>query len=619
MSNLSNFGSQVCTKYIFAVSVHCKKQINHKKMANITPTTPSFIFGYWRPWKEDSKYFDSYLDYSKDVSLARYQADCVGQYISQASSEQVEAIGELGQKLGIEIKNASERQVQAIDELGNKFEKGINVLSHQMSNINEELSFVNKNISIQIEQQKITNLLLENVCELLRVPDSEKERQHCIELGLKFFVNAQNDEDLFSDSLEELLRAEQMMRQDYFVLHRIGLIYLYAKSHINPSKALDYFTRAAKYASVETDPKAARLANVLAQYGNHVNTEISNNTNAIQSLAADSYEKAAFANYILGDFESAVKFQSKAVKFNGCSENYFMLAKYQARTKQIDLCVQNISLSIDLVPEIVTAIFKELDLVNEPEVLNVIEKYIEINKIKNDVINNKIIQLKNELTASNSYSAKKAIAELENALSTNYNNRVKIFNISKVVDINNWTTTNLDVNTFRNGDIIPEVYSADDWIKAGIEKRPAWCYYNNDPEYGKNNGRLYNWYAVTDPRCLAPKGWHIPSINEWNKLIDFLGGSEEAAKKMKSTNGWGIGYEGENSSGFAAIPCGSRSGRLDNGKFSFLEKCAVWWTIDERHDDKFGARGGWIGFIHNGCSQGDNDVGDGMPVRLVRD
>src|SRR5690606_16415008 len=98
-------------------------------------------------------------------------------------------------------------------------------------------------------------------------------------------------------------------------------------------------------------------------------------------------------------------------------------------------------------------------------VLNVIEKYIEINKIKNDVINNKIIQLKNELTASNSYSAKKAIAELENALSTNYNNRVKIFNISKVVDINNWTTTNLDVNTFRNGDIIPEVYSADDWIK----------------------------------------------------------------------------------------------------------------------------------------------------------
>ena len=47
-------------------------------MSNITPTKPSFVFGYWRPWKENSNLFDSYLDYTKDVSLVKYGADTVG-------------------------------------------------------------------------------------------------------------------------------------------------------------------------------------------------------------------------------------------------------------------------------------------------------------------------------------------------------------------------------------------------------------------------------------------------------------------------------------------------------------------------------------------------------------
>jgi hypothetical protein len=105
-------------------------------------------------------------------------------------------------------------------------------------------------MDVQIEQQKLSNLLLENIAELLRVPDSEKERQHSIELGIKFFVNASKDADLFADALEELLKAESLMKQDYFVLHRIGCIYLYVEKYINPEKALEYFLRAAKYASV---------------------------------------------------------------------------------------------------------------------------------------------------------------------------------------------------------------------------------------------------------------------------------------------------------------------------------------------------------------------------------
>ena len=69
-------------------------------LANIKPTTPSFTFGYWRPWKENSNVIDSYLDYSKDVSLTKYGADTVGKYINQASKQQVQAINQLGQAIG---------------------------------------------------------------------------------------------------------------------------------------------------------------------------------------------------------------------------------------------------------------------------------------------------------------------------------------------------------------------------------------------------------------------------------------------------------------------------------------------------------------------------------------
>ena len=95
-------------------------------------------------------------------------------------------------------------------------------------------------------------------------------------------------------------------------------------------------------------------------------------------------------------------------------------------------------------------------------------------------------------------------------------------------------TKNLDVATFRNGDPIPEAKSNEEWQKAGENKQPAWCYYDNDPKNGAIYGKLYNWYAVNDPRGLAPSGYHIPSDAEWTKLTDFLGGKTVAGDKMKS-------------------------------------------------------------------------------------
>ena len=114
-----------------------------------------------------------------------------------------------------------------------------------------------------------------------------------------------------------------------------------------------------------------------------------------------------------------------------------------------------------------------------------------------------------------------------------------------------WMAENLNASIFRNGDPIPQAKTDEEWNRAGKNKQPAWCYYNNDPANGAKYGKLYNWYAVNDLRGLAPVGYHIPSDAEWTRLTDYLGGAEKAGPKMKSKQGWPEHGYGTNSSGRA--------------------------------------------------------------------
>ena len=100
------------------------------------------------------------------------------------------------------------------------------------------------------------------------------------------------------------------------------------------------------------------------------------------------------------------------------------------------------------------------------------------------------------------------------------------------IGIQTWTTKNLDVATYRNGDPIPQVQDATAWA---ILTTGAWCYYQNNTENGTNYGKLYNWYAVNDSRGLAPNGFHIPTDAEWTTLSTLLGGEAVAGGKMKTT------------------------------------------------------------------------------------
>jgi uncharacterized protein (TIGR02145 family) len=145
-----------------------------------------------------------------------------------------------------------------------------------------------------------------------------------------------------------------------------------------------------------------------------------------------------------------------------------------------------------------------------------------------------------------------------------------------------WMVKNLDVSTYRYGTPIPQVTDPTEW--AGLTTG-AWCYYNNDPANGDIYGKYYNWYAVNDPRGLAPVGWHVPSDAEWTSLSNCLGGYEIAGGKIKSTGtleaGTGLWLSpntgATNSNGFTGLPFGIRTGGGADD-FSGFNRAAYWWS-----------------------------------------
>jgi uncharacterized protein (TIGR02145 family) len=176
-----------------------------------------------------------------------------------------------------------------------------------------------------------------------------------------------------------------------------------------------------------------------------------------------------------------------------------------------------------------------------------------------------------------------------------------------------WAVANLNVNTFRNGDTIPEAKTNKEWVAAGESRKPAWCYYNNDPAIGLLYGKLYNWYAVNDPRGLAPAGWTLPSDADWAKLINYLGGPGPAGGKMKSTSRWNEGSNGTNLSGFTGFPAGNR---IENGIFQNIGSIGIWWSSVENNPPS--AIDHYLS-ISNSCNRSTSPKQRGESVRCIRE
>ena len=157
-----------------------------------------------------------------------------------------------------------------------------------------------------------------------------------------------------------------------------------------------------------------------------------------------------------------------------------------------------------------------------------------------------------------------------------------------------WADRNLDVSHFRNEDPIPEARRNEEWIESGQNKQPAWCYYDNDPENGEKYGKLYNWYAVSDPRGLAPVWWHIPSDEEW-KILERATDTKykindnewdisneyrgfDAGSRLKSKKEWKSSDNGTDYYDFKAVPGGCRS---TYGGFGHIGYNGFWWCATD--------------------------------------
>jgi len=176
-----------------------------------------------------------------------------------------------------------------------------------------------------------------------------------------------------------------------------------------------------------------------------------------------------------------------------------------------------------------------------------------------------------------------------------------------------WSARNLDVTKYANGDIIPEITDETEWAAA---TGGAWCYYNNDSSQGQIYGKLYNGYAVNDPRGLAPSGWHIATDLEWGILSTYLGGNLVAGGKMKEggTAHWNSPNAGAtNTSGFTALPGGNRN---VFAQFLGINQSGNWWS-----STPYNTESNWnYKIFYNGptLNRYQGAPIDGFSVRLVK-
>jgi uncharacterized protein (TIGR02145 family) len=312
----------------------------------------------------------------------------------------------------------------------------------------------------------------------------------------------------------------------------------------------------------------------------------------------------------------------------------YFVSHAQSKKEQIVILQNNIdSLTNVLRSERITNGSKLIDLNSK---ISVLEEQISIlNSNVNNLteqlssIQSESLQKQNEITEllstiqSKSDSLKMLNTELAqfkpaSKVTTTDNSAYKVsetVNLKTVkIGSQTWTNENLNVSTFRNGDVIPEAKTDEEWRAAFINKQPAWCYYENDVKNGNKYGKLYNWHAVNDPRGLAPDGFHIPTDEEWNLLFDYLGGFRVAGGKMKTSSGWesfteeltctnceiaseeykkicsvckGTGKKGTksysgngtNSSGFLGLPGGYRICNQYRVLFDNIGFKGTWWGI----------------------------------------
>ncbi len=188
--------------------------------------------------------------------------------------------------------------------------------------------------------------------------------------------------------------------------------------------------------------------------------------------------------------------------------------------------------------------------------------------------------------------------------------------LTKMINGEEWMTENLRTTRYNDGTPIPQVTINSLWSGADYG---AWCWYNNNQQYEKPYGKLYNYYAVESSKNICPTGWRPASYLEILSIFSDYGGNSEAGKYLKEAGyaHWEYDFLGSlanNSTGFTALPGGLR--KLD-GNFVHLTTRAWYWTGREIDND-YSASFGFQSYSDRAYPSQTSNKNDGYSVRCVK-
>jgi len=187
-----------------------------------------------------------------------------------------------------------------------------------------------------------------------------------------------------------------------------------------------------------------------------------------------------------------------------------------------------------------------------------------------------------------------------------------------------------NITDSRDGQTYPTVkIGSQCWLKKNMNYQTgnSWCYDNNSDNC-ETYGRLYDWQTAL---LVCPTGWHLPSDYEWCILTQYIDptvncnvsenfSGNVAGLRMKSTYGWTNNRNGNNRSGFTALPSGLRS---QQGDFQNLTITASFWTSSKYSSTYFPSSAYYRALHHQleGIGRGDylGIQTRGFSVRCLKD
>ena len=333
------------------------------------------------------------------------------------------------------IQNASSGQIKAIQQVCGRLDDGIREVNQHLQDINFNISglrgeinamasMLDWKLSLIIEEQKVTNQLLGHIAQLLRIPDSQKQRVYHIEQGLKYLKNAileGTKSSFYIDSLESFKEAEKIERKDYITLNRIGQIYLYSEKYRNFPLSEEYFLMSAREAFAESNVGGTTTSNNLTPSGHQPKIY---SQNPFKAAAAEAYAYAGRTCYLQNKLTEAAELVGKAFdlvpEFNVAG---FEHAKYLAANNQEIEAAKVLEKVINNDRYFSIKTLRDEDLASKQTILKLLENFREsaINKANTELEKCKVIMnprskakpvievIENEIKKNNFLSGMKAL------------------------------------------------------------------------------------------------------------------------------------------------------------------------------------------------------------------